>query len=106
LHPPQSTTAGNYFPTIRLISSNREDLVLLDVVYLQLLADETLDVELHPLLLRIPTQEGRFEVKLINQGNITREIAIAASDRDRLFSYTPEFPACTPTTKFYQQYPV
>ena len=93
LHPPQSTTAGNYFPTIRLISSNREDLVLLDVVYLQLLADETLDVELHPLLLRIPTQEGRFEVKLMNQGNITREIAIAASDRDRLFSYTPEFPA-------------
>jgi len=93
LHPPQSTTAGNYFPTIRLISSNREDLVLLDVVYLQLLADETLDVELHPFLLRIPMQEGRFEVKLINQGNITREIAIAASDRDRLFSYTPEFPA-------------
>ena len=93
LHPPQSTTAGNYFPTIRLISSNREDLVLLDVVYLQLLADETLDVELHPLLLRIPTQDGRFEVKLINQGNITREIAIAASDRDQLFSYTPEFPA-------------
>lgn len=93
LHPPQSTTAGNYFPTIRLISSNREDLVLLDVVYLQLLVDETLDVELHPLLLKIPTQEGRFEVKLINQGNITREIAIAASDRDRLFSYTPEFPA-------------
>ena len=93
LHPPQSTTAGNYFPTIRLISSNRADLVLLDVVYLQLLADETLDVELYPLLLRIPTQDGRFEVKLINQGNITREIAIAASDRDRLFSYTPEFPA-------------
>jgi hypothetical protein len=93
LHPPQSTIAGNYFPTIRLISSNREDLVLLDVVYLQLLADETLDVELHPFLLRIPMQEGRCEVKLINQGNITREIAIAASDRDRLFSYTPEFPA-------------
>jgi len=93
LHPPQSTTAGNYFPTIRLISSNREDLVLLDVVYLQLLANETLDVELHPLLLRIPTQEGIFELKLTNQGNITREIAIAASDRDRLFSYTPEFPA-------------
>ena len=93
LHPPQSTTAGNYFPTIRLISSNREDLVLLDVVYLQLLANETLDVELHPLLLRIPTQEGIFELKLTNQGNITRESAIAASDRDRLFSYTPEFPA-------------
>lgn len=92
LHPPQSTTAGNYFPTIRLISSNREDLVLLDVVYLQLLANETLHVELHPLLLRIPTQEGIFELKLTNQGNITREIAIAASDRDRLFSYTPEFP--------------
>jgi hypothetical protein len=93
LHPPQFTPAGNYFPTVRLISSNREDLVLLDVVYLQLLTDETLDVQLHPLLLRIPTQDGIFEVELTNQGNITREIAIAASDRDQLFSYTPEFPA-------------
>ncbi|MEG4805139.1 hypothetical protein QUB63_33220 [Microcoleus sp. ARI1-B5] len=93
LHPPHFTTAGNYFPTVRLISRNREDLVLLDLVYLQLLADETLDVQLHPLSLRIPTENGVFEVKLTNQGNITREIAIAASDRDRLFNYTPEFPA-------------
>ncbi|NJK65175.1 MAG: hypothetical protein HC941_00350 [Microcoleus sp. SU_5_3] len=93
LHPPQFTPAGNYFPTVRLISSNREDLMLLDVVYLQLLTDETLGVQLHPLLLRIPKQDGIFELELTNQGNITREIAIAASDREQLFSYTPEFTA-------------
>ena len=90
LHPPQYTPAGNYFPTLRLISRNKEDLVLLDVVYLQLLHDETLTVELHPLLLKIPTQQGKFEVQLINGGNITREIAISASDREELFTYTPE----------------
>ena len=90
LHPPQYTPAGNYFPTLRLISRNKEDLVLLDVVYLQLLPDETLTVELHPLLLKIPTQQGKFQVQLINQGNITREIAISASDREELFTYTPE----------------
>ncbi len=99
LHPPQFTLAGNYFPTVRLISSNREDLVLLDVVYLQLLSDERLDVQLRPLLLKIPTQDGRFEVELTNQGNITREIAIAASDPEELFSYTPEFRAVLLTPK-------
>jgi hypothetical protein len=99
LHPPQFTLAGNYFPTVRLISSNREDLVLLDVVYLQLLSDERLDIQLRPFLLKIPTQDGRFEVELTNQGNITREIAIAASDREELFSYTPEFPAVLLTPK-------
>ncbi|MBE9225451.1 hypothetical protein IQ264_08410 [Phormidium sp. LEGE 05292] len=90
LHPPQYTLAGNYFPTIRVISSNKEDLVLLDVVYLQILPDETLKLELNPLLLRIPSQSGVFEVKLFNQGNIRREIAIFASDREELFAYTPE----------------
>jgi hypothetical protein len=99
LHPPEFTLAGNYFPTVRLISSNREDLVLLDVVYLQLLSDERLDVQVRPLVLKIPAQDGRFEVELSNQGNITREIAIAASDREQLFSYTPEFPAVLLTPK-------
>ncbi len=99
LHPPEFTLAGNYFPTVRLISSNREDLVLLDVVYLQLLSDERLDVQVRPLLLRIPTQDEIFEVELTNQGNITREIAIDASDREQLFSYTPEFPAVLLTPK-------
>ena len=90
LHPPQYTLAGYYFPTVRLISSNKEELEMLDVVYLEILPDETLNVELQPLLLKIPTQEGKFEVLLINQGNITREIAISARDREELFTYTPE----------------
>ncbi|MFB2835629.1 hypothetical protein [Floridanema evergladense] len=91
LHPPQYTLASNYFPTIRVISSNKEDLVLLDVVYLQIFPDDTLKVELNPFLLKIPSQPGIFEVKLFNQGNIRREVVIFASDREELFAYTPEF---------------
>ncbi|HEY9850990.1 MAG TPA: hypothetical protein V6D28_16095 [Leptolyngbyaceae cyanobacterium] len=93
LHPPNHTLAGNYFPTIRLISSNKEDLVLLDVVYLQVLPNETLNVELHPLILKVPSQNQGFEVKLLNQGNINREIAIFAKDKEEIFTYTPEFPS-------------
>lgn len=92
LHPPQHTTAGNYFPTIRLISSNKEELVLLDVVYLQILPNDSLNVQLHPLLRQVPDEPGEFEVELTNQGNIRREIAIFAKDREQLFSYTPEPP--------------
>jgi hypothetical protein len=89
-HPPRYTPAGNYFPTIRLISSNKDELMLLDVVYLQLLPHENLDIELSPQFLRFPSQTGVFDVKLINQGNIIRDLKISASDRQNLFSYTPE----------------
>jgi len=92
LHPPQYTPTGNYFPTIRLLSSNKEELVLLDVVYLQILPDDALNVQLHPVLRQVPDELGEFEVELTNQGNIRREIAILASDREKLFTYTPEPP--------------
>jgi len=88
LHPPQLTLAGNYFPTIRLVSSVKEDLVLLDVVYLQILPNESLKVQLHPLLRQVPDEAGEFRVELINRGNIRREISILAGDREKLFDYT------------------
>lgn len=92
LHPPDYTLAGNYFPTIRLISSNKEELVLLDVVYLQVLPNETLNVELYPLTLKVPSQTQECEVRLLNQGNISREIIIFAKDKEEIFTYTPESP--------------
>ena len=90
-HPPLHTPSGNYFPTIRLTSYNKDELVLLDVAYLQILPHEALGIELHPALLRFPSEQPVFEIKLINQGNIIREIAISAGDRENLFIYTPEF---------------
>ncbi|GAB1543818.1 hypothetical protein NUACC21_64940 [Scytonema sp. NUACC21] len=89
LHPPQYTATANYFPTIRLISSNREDLVLLDVIYLQILPDDRLNVEMHPLSQKVQ-QERVFEVELTNQGNIRREILVSAKDEEGLFNYIPE----------------
>lgn len=87
LHPPQYTPAGNYFPTINLISSNREDLVNLDVVYLQILPDDRLNVEMLPLSQKLPQEVGEFELELTNQGNIQREISIRAKDEEEIFAY-------------------
>jgi hypothetical protein len=87
LHPPQYTPAGNYFPTIRLISSNKEDLVLLDVVYLKILSDDRLDIQMHPLSRKVPTERGEFEIELTNRGNIQREFSIRAHDEDGFFNY-------------------
>ncbi len=87
LHPPRYTPAGNHFPTINLISSNREDLVHLDVVYLQILPDDRLNVEMHPLSRKVPQEAGEFELELTNQGNIRREITIRAKDEEELFAY-------------------
>jgi hypothetical protein len=87
-HPPRYTLAGNYFPTINLISTNRgEDAAQLDVVYLQILADDKLSVQMRPLSRRIPLETGEFELEFINQGNIKREIGARAKDKDELFSY-------------------
>lgn len=87
LHPPQYTPAGNYFPTIRLISSNKEDLVLLDVVYLKILCDDRLDIQMYPLSRKVPAETGGFEIELTNRGNIQREFSIRAKDEDGLFNY-------------------
>lgn len=88
LHPPQYTPAGNYCPTIRLISSNNEELVLLDIIYLNILSDENLDVRMHPQEQKIPQEPGKFEVDIINLGNVVRKLKIAAKDEEEIFSYS------------------
>ena len=87
LHPPQYTPAAYYQPTVRLISSNAHTLMLLDVIYLQLLPDERLQVDLLPMTRRIPEEPGTFEVKLFNPGNILRQLTLGASDPEQLFTY-------------------
>lgn len=90
LHPPKYTPAGNYCPTIRLISSKREELVLLDIIYLHILPEQSLDVRMHPQEQKIPQESGKFEIDLINLGNITRKLKITAKDEEEIFSYPLE----------------
>lgn len=87
-HPPQHLPAGNYFPTLRLTSSNDDQLVLLDVVYLQILVSDRLDLQLHPTLQRLPSEPGEFDLSLTNQGNVSRKLMVRATDPDQLFNYT------------------
>ncbi|MCY7322606.1 MAG: hypothetical protein LH660_12610 [Phormidesmis sp. CAN_BIN36] len=90
LHPPRYTLAGSYFPTLQLTSRNNEDLILLDVVYLQVLTDDRLQSDLTPLFRQVPQEPSQFEVQLTNLGNIKRKIIVRAGDRNQLFVYTPD----------------
>lgn len=87
LHPPRYTPAGEYFPTLRLTSSNDETLRLLDVVYLHIQVSDRLDLHLHPALQRLPDEAGLFTLELTNQGNVRRHWAVQALDSDALFHY-------------------
>jgi hypothetical protein len=89
-HPPQYTPAGHYCPTLRLISTNTEDLALLDIVYFQLLPDERLIVDLQPAVRKIPDDIGVFTVTLFNPGNIDRHLVIAAGDEENRFTYVAD----------------
>jgi hypothetical protein len=89
IHPPANTLAGTYFPTLQLTSKNKENLILLDVIYFKVLPDETLKVQLTPLRQTLPEQSGEFEIELVNTGNIRRKLTIQAQDAERMFSYWP-----------------
>lgn len=89
LHPPRYTWAGSYFPTLQLTSRNNEDLILLDVLYLQVLPDDRLQTDLAPPLRQIPQDPSQFDFQLTNLGNIKRNVTIRAGDRDQTFVYTP-----------------
>lgn len=90
IHPPQHAPAGDYFPTVRLTSSNRSDLVILEIVYLTIPMDDRLIAELVPPNRTIPAEDEYFQLRLTNPGNIDREIAIAAADPERVFTYVIE----------------
>lgn len=90
IQPPLHSLAGNYFPTLQLTSRNREDLLLLDVVYLELLPDNRLNALLTPPLRRIPEEPNSFNLSLTNLGNLQRQLVITGSDPDRLFRYLPK----------------
>ncbi len=86
-HLPLYTPAGNYHPTLQLTSKIKEELALLDVVYLQLLPNEQLSIQLQPELRLIPEDPGEFALTLTNTGNIQRKVTIRATDQNKRFAY-------------------
>ncbi|MBD1867191.1 hypothetical protein H6F95_07720 [Cyanobacteria bacterium FACHB-471] len=89
---PEYTPAGYYQPTIRLTSSVTEDLVLLDVLYLEILPNVNLEISMFPAVRHIPEEPKTFEIKLVNQGNIVRELRLQGWDQEKLFAYTFDLP--------------
>lgn len=87
IHPPAHTPAGYYSSTLRLISFVRDNLVLLDIVYLSIEVDDRLVADLQPLSRRVPSVEQWFNLSLNNPGNITRDITVVARDEGNLFIY-------------------
>ncbi|MBN4006556.1 hypothetical protein [Nostoc sp. LPT] len=90
-HPPGDTLAGSYSPTIRLYSENSPDLVLLDLVYIQILTNYRLDIELNTILGQASRSLGKYELSLANRGNIVRELILNLKSRDEEELYTYKF---------------
>ncbi len=88
-HPPADTLAGNYSPTLRLFSEKFSELVLLDLVYIQIPTNYDLDVQLNTILGQVSRSPGKYELSLVNQGNIVRELILGVESRDeeKLFTY-------------------
>ena len=94
LHPPKYTPAGNYFPTVQFVSQNSESLVLLDVVYLKILPNPSLSVDMNPQSIKISGKSKYFHLQVSNEGNFDREVKFTVQERDDIFNYTFE-PAST-----------
>jgi hypothetical protein len=90
IHPPLNALAGDYFPTIQLHSSNYPDLDLLDVLYLRILPTYFLTSELRTVVGKVKRGAGKYEVRLANEGNTSRAIALTAlsHEEDDLCLYT------------------
>jgi len=90
-HPPGDTLAGIYSPTIRLYSENSPNLVLLDLVYIQIPTIYRLDVNLHIILAQVSRSPAKYELSLVNQGNVVRELTFNLESRDEEELYTYKF---------------
>ncbi|HIK08258.1 MAG TPA: hypothetical protein IGS40_26850 [Trichormus sp. M33_DOE_039] len=106
-HPSLGTTAGVYYPTLRLYSANNPDLVLLDVVYLEILPSYLLNAELLTVVGRVRRKAGVFEIRLTNAGNTVREVVCTPvpADEDQVCTYitTPPIVRVLPGEKAISQ---
>ena len=79
IHPPTDVPAGNYFPTIKLKSSNNPNLNLLDVVYIYIPPNYNIETNIEPITNRIKNpnvESGEYYLRIINQGNIERNFTL------------------------------
>lgn len=86
-HPPAGTPAGNYFPTLQLISMNSPDLLTLDVIYVQVLPDARLETELTPKVRSIPQESPTFTLTVHNRGNVERKLKLETRDSEHRFEW-------------------
>lgn len=81
-HYPLDIPAGLYSPTLQLLSNNTPEQVLLDLVYVEVKPKLQLGVELETILGKVSHRPGQYRLKLTNQGNSIRELAVEAHSRD------------------------
>jgi hypothetical protein len=84
LHYPIDMPAGLYSPTIQLLSDNTPEQVYLDLVYLEVKPEYCLDADLETILGKARHGPGKYRLKLKNDSNLIRELAIGASGRDEV----------------------
>lgn len=93
IHPPTEVLAGVYHPTFRLRSSNRPDLVLLDLIYLRVEDVHLLAVNLLVEQDRVEKGPGEYALHLHNQGNTVRQLMFRAKTREERelcrYKFTP-----------------
>ncbi|NER84838.1 MAG: hypothetical protein F6K42_36040, partial [Leptolyngbya sp. SIO1D8] len=87
IHPPRHAPAGQYFPTLRLQSKVRPELMLLRVAYFTLVVNDLLQANLVPNAQTLPDPDLCFRMVLVNQGNIQRQLGLNAWDVERLLQY-------------------
>jgi hypothetical protein len=79
IHPPLTAAAGNYFPTVKLKSSNNPNLDLLDVIYIYIPPNYNIETSIEHLVDRIKSpkiESGKYQIQIINQGNIDRNFKL------------------------------
>lgn len=91
LRPPIDTLAGSYSPTIRLLSENNPDLILLDLIYINIPENYQVGVELNTILDRVSRKLGMYQLLLNNRGNLIRELLFNAKSCDEYELCTYQF---------------
>ena len=81
-HYPVDAPAGCYLPTLQLISDNSPEQVFLDLVYLEVEPKLHLSAELETIVGKVSHNPGQYQLRLTNQGNSSRELAVSASSTD------------------------
>jgi flagellar basal body-associated protein FliL len=84
LHYPSDMPAGLYSPTVQLLSDNTPEQMYLDLVYLEVKPEYCLEADLETILGKARHGPGRYRLKLKNDSNLIRELAIGARGRDEV----------------------